>query len=210
MTKFGTINQCRPSWNYTVVWPYLWRSVKMTVIAHLYYFWSEVITWVTTNFFITRITVELRFDTDRKSTVVIIKQQDCDNQFFDTHKVSSRRQKMPGLERVNKFGRILERKREGFVIFYLKCCPTLFHLCYDPIGTHKKIRATIGFFIGLFMGVFFYEAMIIDLQFDAFTSLSLGALVITMLSIGCASSIQVNKLFQDKYEAFSVKSATFY
>ena len=103
---------------------------------------------------------------------------------------------MPGLEHFNRSGQFVERYREKFLKTYFKKCPTLFHVCYDPIGSHKKTRAAIGFFLGFCMGISFYEIIIVDLQFDPFSSLILGAIVITMLCIGCAASIQVNFLIQ--------------
>jgi len=98
---------------------------------------------------------------------------------------------MPGLERLNRCGRLIEGIQRDFLKYYLKKCPTLFHICYDPIGTHRKARAFIGFLFGLVAAVVLYEGIIVDLQFDAYTSLSLGAILVVMLSIGCASSIQV-------------------
>lgn len=98
---------------------------------------------------------------------------------------------MPGLERLNRCGRLIEGIQRDFLKYYLKKCPTLFHICYDPIGTHRKARAFIGFLFGLVAAVVLYEGIIVDLQFDAYTSISLGAILVVMLSIGCASSIQV-------------------
>ncbi|XP_012231524.1 protein sneaky [Linepithema humile] len=98
---------------------------------------------------------------------------------------------MPGLERLNRCGRLIEGIRRDFLKYYLKKCPTLFHICYDPIGTHRKARTFIGFLFGLVAAVVLYEGIIVDLQFDAYTSISLGAILVVMLSIGCASSIQV-------------------
>ncbi|XP_011307932.1 DC-STAMP domain-containing protein 1-like [Fopius arisanus] len=98
---------------------------------------------------------------------------------------------MPGLANMNRFGRFVEKRHEAILISYLKCCPSLYHVCFDPIGTHPKIRAVIGFFLGLTLGIFFYVTIILDLAFDPYTTLGLGAIVIVMLSAGCASSIQV-------------------
>jgi len=98
---------------------------------------------------------------------------------------------MPGLERINLCGRLIEGARRDFLKYYLKKCPTLFHICYDPIGTHRKARAFIGFLFGFVAAVVLYEGIIVDLQFDMYTSISLGAILVAMLSIGCASSIQV-------------------
>lgn len=98
---------------------------------------------------------------------------------------------MPGLERINRCGRMITKMRRDFLKYYLKKCPTLFHICYDPIGTHRKARALIGFLFGLVAAVVLYEGIIVDLQFDTYTSISLGAILVAMLSIGCASSIQV-------------------
>lgn len=98
---------------------------------------------------------------------------------------------MPGLERINRCGRLIEGARRDFLKYYLKKCPALFHICYDPIGTHRKVRAFIGFLFGFVAAVVLYEGIIVDLQFDTYTSLSLGAILVAMLSIGCASSIQV-------------------
>lgn len=98
---------------------------------------------------------------------------------------------MPGLERINLCGRLIEGTRRNFLKYYLKKCPTLFHVCYDPIGTHRKARAFIGFLFGFVAAVVLYEGIIVDLQFDTYTSIFLGAILVVMLSIGCASSIQV-------------------
>jgi len=98
---------------------------------------------------------------------------------------------MPGLERINRCGRLIEGARRDFLKYYLKKCPTLFHICYDPIGTHRKARAFIGFLFGFVASVVLYEGIIVGLQFDMYTSISLGAILVVMLSIGCASSIQV-------------------
>ncbi|CAK9814408.1 Protein sneaky [Anthophora quadrimaculata] len=98
---------------------------------------------------------------------------------------------MPGLENATKLGLRVEIFKKKFLNYYVTSCPTLFHICYDPIGTHKKARAFIGFFLGFLMGVIFYVYIIVDLQFDPYVTVSLGGIVIVMLSIGCASSIQV-------------------
>ncbi|XP_043271509.1 protein sneaky-like [Venturia canescens] len=98
---------------------------------------------------------------------------------------------MYGLGKMNRLGRIIEKTHKNILASYLKNFPSLFHLCYDPIGTHKKARAVVGFFLGLFLGIVFYVGIILDLEFDRYTSLALGAIVIVLLSIGCASSIQV-------------------
>lgn len=103
----------------------------------------------------------------------------------------AKREKMSGLDRINRCGRLIEGTRRGFLKYYLKKCPTLFHICYDPIGTHRKARAFIGFLFGFLAAVVLYEAIIVDLQFDPYISISLGAILVVMLSIGCASSIQV-------------------
>lgn len=102
-----------------------------------------------------------------------------------------KRDAMSGLERINPLGRLIEGARKDFLKYYLKKCPTLFHLCYDPIGTHRKARAFVGFLFGLGAAVVLYEGIIVDLQFDMYTSAVLGAILVAMLSIGCASSIQV-------------------
>lgn len=108
---------------------------------------------------------------------------------------------MPGLERINRCGRLIEGARRDFLKYYLKKCPTLFHICYDPIGTHRKARAFIGFLFGFVAAVVLYEGIIVDLQFDTYTSVSLGAILVAMLSIGCASSIQV--IFFSYFTQFS-------
>lgn len=98
---------------------------------------------------------------------------------------------MPGLEWINRCGRLIVGERRDFLKYYLKKCPALFHICYDPIGTHRKARAFIGFLFGFVAAVVLYQGIIVNLQFDTYTSLSLGAILVAMLSIGCASSIQV-------------------
>lgn len=111
---------------------------------------------------------------------------------------------MPGLERINRCGRLIEGARRDFLKYYLKKCPTLFHICYDPIGTHRKARAFVGFLFGLGAAVVLYEGIIVDLQFDMYTSAILGAVLVVMLSIGCASSMQVISLVLPR-ESRSVK-----
>ncbi|XP_015123497.1 protein sneaky [Diachasma alloeum] len=98
---------------------------------------------------------------------------------------------MVGLEHMNVLGQFIEKRHEAILISYLKCSPFLYHVCFDPIGTHTKARTVIGFFLGLTLGVLFYVTIILDLAFDPYTTLGLGLIVIVMLSAGCASSIQV-------------------
>ncbi|KAG7203236.1 hypothetical protein KM043_010337 [Ampulex compressa] len=98
---------------------------------------------------------------------------------------------MPGLENLTRCGRLTKRLREDLLQYYLKKCPYLYHLCYDPIGAHKKSRTVVGLLLGLGSGLIFYETIIVGLDFDRLTSLALGAIVVAMLSIGCASSLQV-------------------
>ncbi|KOC61897.1 DC-STAMP domain-containing protein 1 [Habropoda laboriosa] len=98
---------------------------------------------------------------------------------------------MPGLETATNLGLRVEKLKKKFLNYYVTSCPSLFRICYDPIGAHRKTRAFVGFFLGFFMGVIFYEYIIVDLQFDPYVTACLGGVVIIMLSIGCASSIQV-------------------
>ncbi|XP_068987148.1 protein sneaky [Bombus flavifrons] len=98
---------------------------------------------------------------------------------------------MPGMENVTNLGLRVEKFKKDFLKHYQAKFPILFRICFDPIGTHKKSRAFIGFLLGFFMAVLLYECIIVDLQFDAYTSVSLGGILIMMLSIGCALSIQV-------------------
>ncbi|XP_012260976.2 protein sneaky-like [Athalia rosae] len=98
---------------------------------------------------------------------------------------------MPGLENMSRVGQVIEGTLEKFSKLYLSACPTFYRLCFDPVGTHKKSRAALGFFFGFMLGVLFYEVVIVDLEFSEYTGLGLGAVIIAMLAIGCASSIQV-------------------
>ncbi|KAK9310033.1 hypothetical protein QLX08_000508 [Tetragonisca angustula] len=98
---------------------------------------------------------------------------------------------MSGLENVTNLGLRVERFKKNFLRHFQANYPTLYPIFLGPIGTHKKSRAFIGFLLGFFLGVLLYECIIIDLQFDPYTSVCLGGIVITMLSIGCAVSIQV-------------------
>lgn len=102
---------------------------------------------------------------------------------------------MPDLEKTTNLGIRVEKFKKNFFKYYLQQCPSLFHICYDPIGTHKKSRAFIGFLLGFFMSVLLYEGIIVDLNFDRYTSLSLAGIIVSMMSIGCASSIQVHLIF---------------
>ncbi|XP_043254934.1 protein sneaky-like [Colletes gigas] len=95
------------------------------------------------------------------------------------------------MENATSIGRRVEIFKKQFFKYYSRHFPSLFRLCYDPIGTHKKTRAFGGFLMGFLMGTFLYEFIIVDLRFDQYTSFSLAVIVVTMLSIGCASSIQV-------------------
>ena len=98
------------------------------------------------------------------------------------------------MEHLNKTGFYIEYYSAKLLKYYLKKCPMLFHLCYDPIGAHKRERIVIGFCLGLFMAICFYFIIIEDLQFDTYTSLGLGTIITLLMSFGCAFSIQV-KLF---------------
>lgn len=95
------------------------------------------------------------------------------------------------MENVTIIGLRVEKFKKDFFKYYQEHFPTLFDITFDPIGTHKTSRAIIGFFLGFFMGVLLYELIIVDLQFDAYTTVCLGGILILMLSIGCALSIQV-------------------
>lgn len=95
------------------------------------------------------------------------------------------------MDEVNWIGKGIEYLSKRISQIYLKKFPTLYHLCYDPLGTHKKSRTFFGFLLGFLMGISFYEFVIVDFQFDQITSLIFGALIITILSFGFAISIQV-------------------
>lgn len=101
------------------------------------------------------------------------------------------KKKIPRMENVTIIGLRVEKFKKNFFKYYQEHFPTLFNITFDPIGTHKTSRAIIGFFLGFFMGVLLYELIIVDLQFDAYTTVCLGGILILMLSIGCAVSIQV-------------------
>ncbi|XP_043467285.1 protein sneaky-like [Leptopilina heterotoma] len=94
------------------------------------------------------------------------------------------------MDELNWIGKGIEYLSKRTSEIYFTKFPTLYHLCYDPIGTHKKSRTFFGFLLGFFMGFSFYEFVIVDFQFDQITSLIFGALIITMLSFGFAISIQ--------------------
>lgn len=98
---------------------------------------------------------------------------------------------MSGYENINKFGRFVEKKSQHFLLTYIKLCPSFYHVCFDPIGQHKKVRSLLGFFLGFSLAIIFYVTIILDLAFDKYTTLVLGSIIVIMLSIGCASSIQV-------------------
>ncbi|XP_031831854.1 protein sneaky isoform X2 [Nomia melanderi] len=95
------------------------------------------------------------------------------------------------MESQTKFSRRVDLFKKSFFKYYLNHFPTLFHICYDPIGTHRKSRAFIGFLYGFSMAVLLYECIIVDLRFDKYTSFALAIILATMLSVGCASSIQM-------------------
>ncbi|XP_076289582.1 protein sneaky [Lasioglossum baleicum] len=95
------------------------------------------------------------------------------------------------MENQTEIGRRVEIFKKAFFKYYLSHFPTLYHLCYDPIGTHKKTRAFVGFLFGFSKAVILYKWIIVDLRFDKYTSFVLAVILVTMLSIGCASSIQV-------------------
>ncbi|XP_054001811.1 protein sneaky isoform X2 [Hylaeus anthracinus] len=95
------------------------------------------------------------------------------------------------MENATSIGRRVEKLKKKFFKYYSSHFPTLFHVSYDPIGTHKKSRAFAGFLMGFVLGVLLYEFIIVDLHFDRYTSFGLAVVVVAMLSIGCAASIQV-------------------
>lgn len=90
-----------------------------------------------------------------------------------------------------KSKRLLERYEEKFLKYYLKKFPTLFHLCYDPVGTHRKARTAFGFLLGFVLGIFLYTFIIKDLQLNPYTSLICGTTFTGALSLGCALSLHV-------------------
>jgi len=98
---------------------------------------------------------------------------------------------MSGLERVTHLGRTVEKVRKSFLKRYRKICPKLYHICYDPIGTHRRARAFIGFLFGFVAAASLYEGIIVNLEFDMYTSFFLGIILVVMLSIACAISMQV-------------------
>lgn len=98
---------------------------------------------------------------------------------------------MAGLERMNRIGRTIEHSREHILKRYSKTCPTFYHICYDPLGTHTKSRTFLGFLMGFILGFIFYRTIIFQLRFDRYTTVYLGTIIIVILSIGCATSIQV-------------------
>ncbi|XP_066589961.1 protein sneaky [Prorops nasuta] len=95
------------------------------------------------------------------------------------------------MEKEHRCGIIANLFKEKFLKSYLKSCPKLYHVCYDPFGTHKKSRAFFGFLLGLSLSLILYEAIIVDLKFDQYTTLAVSGILIIMLSVGCAASIQV-------------------
>jgi hypothetical protein len=98
---------------------------------------------------------------------------------------------MSGLEQLSRFGLMIDKARKNFLKYYQRKFPKLYRICFDPIGTHRRVRAFIGFLFGFVAAVLLYEGIIVNLEFDMYTSLSLGAILILMLSIGCAVSMQV-------------------
>ncbi|NP_001123272.1 DC-STAMP domain containing 1 [Nasonia vitripennis] len=88
-----------------------------------------------------------------------------------------------------KSKRLLERYEEKLVKYYLKKFPTLFHICYDPVGTHRKARTAFGFLLGSVLGLFLYTFIIKDLQLNPYTSLICGTAFTAGLSLGCALSL---------------------
>ncbi|KAI4492143.1 hypothetical protein M0802_010040 [Mischocyttarus mexicanus] len=109
---------------------------------------------------------------------------------------------MAGLEKMNRIGRTIEHSREQILKRYSKICPTFYHICYDPLGTHKKSRTFIGFIMGFILGVIFYRTIIFQLRFDRYSTVYLGSIIIIILSIGCATSIQIRCICILTFPAF--------
>ncbi|XP_043674123.1 protein sneaky-like [Vespula pensylvanica] len=109
---------------------------------------------------------------------------------------------MTGFEKMSRIGRTVERSREDILKRYLKMCPTFYHICYDPLGTHKKSRSFIGFLMGIFLGIIFYRTIIFQLKFDRYTTVYLGSIIILILSIGCATSVQIRCICILSFPAF--------
>ena len=89
---------------------------------------------------------------------------------------------------------LLERYQERILKNYQKKFPALFRLCFDPIGTHRRARTAFAFGLGFLLGVFLYVFIIVDLELNRPTSLTCGAFLVTLLSFGCAFSLQVRAL----------------
>ncbi|KAH0566703.1 protein sneaky-like [Cotesia glomerata] len=64
-------------------------------------------------------------------------------------------------------------------------------LINDPPETHKITRAIVGFFFGFAIAIFYYVTVVIDLGFAPYTTFTLGVIIVLLMSIGCAVSIQI-------------------
>lgn len=73
----------------------------------------------------------------------------------------------------------------------LKYCPPLYHILYSKKGEYTKLKIIIGFFYGLFLGLAFYELIIVDLDFTENVGLIVGGTIALMLACGIATSSQI-------------------
>lgn len=73
----------------------------------------------------------------------------------------------------------------------IKYCPPLYHVLYSRKGEYRKQKIFMGFFYGLFLGLAFYELIIVDLNFTENVALIVGGTIALMLACGIASSSQI-------------------
>ncbi|XP_034941255.1 protein sneaky [Chelonus insularis] len=98
---------------------------------------------------------------------------------------------MPRFERLNYTGLFIVYFQDKLRDFVISKCPYLYDLCFATYGHHNKVRGVGGFFLGFLLALLFYIAIILDLKFDPYTTVTLGGILIIMLSAGCASSRQI-------------------
>lgn len=119
-------------------------------------------------------------------------------------------ERMSGLEFKSKTGIFVEKFKVIYLGKYRQTFPSLFRLCYDPLGTHRKTRALAGFLLGLAMSLVFYWTVICDLKFDDLTTRGLGVTLAILISLGCAASIQVKKKLLLSFFFFLINLLNYY
>lgn len=85
----------------------------------------------------------------------------------------------------------VEKIQKIFEKVIRKCCPICKYLLYSKHGEHAITKGIFGFFYGIFLGIVFYEFILVDLDFAPTLAIIIGLFISLMLALGNALSTQI-------------------